>query len=399
MTYRLTTILMVLLFLLASCIMPEDPAKEREERAKEGRGDILVGAVAPWSAIDVLLWEGIAMAVDEINHSGGLLGRKIRVLKRDDERTIKKGILIAQEFGENPDLVAVVGHYESFITMPASVVYQYYGLLMLSTADTNPGLTRQGFPLVFRTVPNDIEYGKRLADFCRQKGFNQLLVMLQRSEYGRDFSDAFATVAQSAALHILDGASYDLMTSEKELQRILKLWKERYSFDAILLSGELPQSAAVIRSARLIGIKQPIIGGIAMDQKRVLTLVGKETKDVFLPTNFYPHSKSPEVQKFVKNFKKRYGRMPDVMAAQGYDTIYALAYAVKKAGSTAPSKMAKALRSADHLRGATGNMRFSKDGDRIMDNIFIKMVEDGQFKYLSSGLKDEEQMLDAGGQN
>jgi branched-chain amino acid transport system substrate-binding protein len=385
MTYRLKTILMVLLFLLPSCIMPEDPAKEREERAKQARGDILVGAVGPWSAIDNMLWEGIAMAVDEINHSGGLLGRKIRVLKRDDESTVKKGILIAQEFGENPDLVAVVGHYESFITMPASVVYQYCGLLMLSTVDTNPGLTRQGFPLVFRTVPNDIEYGKKLADFCRQKGFNQLLVMLQRSEYGRDFSDAFATVAQSAALHILDGASYDRMTSAKELQGILKLWKERYSFDAILLSGELPRSAAIIREARLMGIKQPIIGGIAMDQKRILTLVGKETKDVFLPTNFYPHSKSTEVLEFVKNFQKRYGRMPDGMAAQGYDTIQALAYAIKKAGSTVPSEMAKALRSADNLRGATGNMWFSKDGDRVMDKIFIKMVEDGQFNYLNPG--------------
>ncbi len=395
MTYRLTTILMVLLIFLASCIVPEDPAREREERAKQVRGDILVGAVAPWSAIDVLLWEGIAMAVDEINHSGGLSGRKIRVLKRDDESTVKKGILIAQEFGENPDLAAVVGHYESFITLPASVVYQYYGILMLSSVDTNPGLTRQGFPLVFRTVPNDIEYGKRLADFCRQKGYNQLLVMLQRSEYGRDFSDAFATVAQSAALNILDGASYDRMTSEKELQGILKLWKERYTFDAILLSGELPRSAAIIREARLMGIQQPIIGGIAMDQKRILTLVGKETKDVFLPTNFYPHSKSTEVERFVKNFQKRYGRMPDVMAAQGYDTIHALAYAIKKAGSTVPSEMAKALRSADNLRGATGNLRFSKDGDRVMDKIFIKMMENGQFVYLNPQSEEEGRMSNA----
>lgn len=389
MTYRLTTILMALLIVAASCIVPEDPAGEREDRAKQARGDILVGAVAPWSTIDVMLWEGMAMAMDEINHSGGVLGRKIRVLKRDDESNVKKGILIAQKLGENPEVVAVVGHYESFITIPASVVYQYYGLLMLSTVDTNPDLTRQGFSLVFRTVPNDIEYGKRVAEFCRGKGFNQLLVMLQRSEYGRDFSDAFATVAQSAALHILDGASYDRMTSAKELQRILKLWKERYSFDAILLSGELPRSATIIREARRIGIKQPIIGGIAMDQKRILTLVGKETKDVFLPTNFDPHSKSTEVQEFVKNFQKRYGRMPDVMAAQGYDTVHALAYAIKKAGSTVPSEMAKALRSANNLRGATGNMWFSKDGDRIMDRIFIKMVEDGQFNYLNPGSEEE----------
>jgi branched-chain amino acid transport system substrate-binding protein len=112
-------------------------------------------------------------------------------------------------------------------------------------------------------------------------------------------------------------------------------------------------------------------------------------------TDSYPHSKSTEVEEFVKNFQKRYGRMPDVMAAQGYDTVHALAYAIKKAGSTVPSEMAKALRSADNLRSATGNMWFSKDGDRVMDKIFIKMVDDGQFKYLNPLSEEEGRMSNA----
>jgi len=89
--------------------------------------------------------------------------------------------------------------------------------------------------------------------------------------------------------------------------------------------------------------------------------------------------------------------MPDVMATQGYDTVYALAYAIQKAGSTVPSEMAKVLRSADNLRGATGNMLFSKDGDRVMDNIFIKMVDDGQFMCLNPGSESGGRMSDAGG--
>ncbi len=394
MKYIRATILTAMLFLLCTaCLVPEDSAKERAERAREARGDIVVGAVASWSAIDVMLWEGIAVAADEINAAGGILGRKLRILKRDNEGSVEKGLLIAQEFGENQDLVAVVGHYQSFITVPASVVYQYYGILLLSTVDTNPDLTRQGFSLIFRSVPDDMEYGKQLADFCRQKGLDRLMVLLERNEYGRDFSDAFATMAQSQALQILDGASYDQMTKEETIEKVLQQWIEHYSFDAVLLSGELPRAAAIIGEARRIGIHQPILGGVAMDQNRLLKLAGKEADNIFLPTDFNPHAESPEIQRFVKAFGKRYDCAPDVMAAQGYDTVYALAYAIETAGSASPPDMARALRSMDDRIGVTGSLRFSDSGARVVDRIYIKRVENGQFRYLKPDTQRKGQAL------
>ncbi len=257
MKYRLFTILTVLLFLCASCIRPEDPAKQRAEQAEQAQGDILVGAVAPWSAIDVMLWEGMAMALDEINDAGGVLGRKIKMIKRDDEVSVEKGVLIAQEFGENPDLVAVVGHYQSF-----------------------------------------------------------------------------ATVAHREGFQILDGESYDDLSSVGEFRRVLRRWKKRYSFDAIVLSGKLPQAGIIIREARRLGLEKPIIGGIAQDRIELLTMLGKEVKDVFLPTIFNPYSKKPEVRNFVKAFQKRHGKTPDVLAVQGYDTLYTLAHAIRHAKTT-----------------------------------------------------------------
>ncbi len=78
------------------------------------------------------------------------------------------------------------------------------------------------------------------------------------------------------------------------------------------------------------------------------------------------------------------GVVGTVQAAHGYDTVYTLAYAIRHAKSTSPPKMADALRAAKNLKGVTGVMRFSRDGVRIVDNIFIKMVENGQFKYLNT---------------
>ena len=387
MIYRLITILVVLLLGCTSCLLPDDPAKQRAERAERAQGDILIGAVAPWSTLDTMLWEGIAMALDKINGAGGVLGRKIKILKRDDKASVEKGVLIAQQLSENPDVVGIIGHYQSFVTVPASVVYQYYGIFMLSTVDMDPDLTRQGFSLVFRTVPDDADYGKKLSDFCREKGYNRVVFYLQQDEYGRDFSDAFATAARNAGITIVDSEEYDNATGTAEFRDVLRRWKTHYSFDAIHLCGQLPQAAGIIREARRLGLEMPIIGGIELDRMELPTLLGKEIKDVFVPTDFDLHSEKSEVRAFVEAFQKRYGNPPDILAAHGYDTVYALAYAIQRAKSTSPPKMADALRSADNLEGVTGPFRFSKDGARIMNHITIKAVQDGQFKYLATETK------------
>jgi len=329
-----------------------------------------------------MLWEGIALAVDEINSEGGVLGRKIKMIKRDDEDSVEKAIVIAQELGENPDVVAVLGHYQSFITIPASVVYQYYGILLLSTVCTHPDLTRQGFPLVFRAVPNDEDYGNILGEFCQEKHYKRLVFYVGQNKYGHDFTSALAAASLRYGLQILDEESYDDFSGVSEFRRVLNHWKEHYSFDAIVLSGKLPQAGIIIREARELGLEKPIIVGVALDRKELLTILGKEVKDVFLPTDFDPHSKKTEVQNFVKAFQKRHGKTPGVLASHGYDTIYTLAYAIEHANSTSPPKMADALRAIENLKVTTGAMHFSQSGDRILEYVCIKMVENGQFKYL-----------------
>lgn len=389
MTNRLIPVLMFLLFFCTGCILPDDPAAERVKHAETARGDIIIGAVAPWQKIDTLLWEGLQMGFEEINARGGLLGRKLRVIRRDDGDSVEKGVAIAQEFGMNSDLVAVVGHYQSFVSLPASVVYQYYGILMLCTVDIDPQLTEQGFPLIFRTVPNDTDYGRKLALFCNQKGYREMLCFIQKNEYGRDFSNAFDTAAGNMGIRLVDSVSYDDTTSVTEIQEKMHLIKEYLSLDAILLSGDLPKAAVIISEARRHGINAPIIGGIALNRKELATLVGKSVKDVFVPSNFNPNTNTPEVRRFVEAFRKRYGKTPDVLAAQGYDTVRCLAFAIQKAGSTSPPKMAEALRCANNLKGLTGMLQFTNTGARVVDDIYIKGLENGRFRFLEDRPNDQ----------
>ena len=103
-----------------------------------------------------------------------------------------------------------------------------------------------------------------------------------------------------------------------------------------------------------------------------------------MPTTFDPNSQESQVRKFVKDFKKRYGKIPLTLAAQGYDTVHTLTEAIKRAGSTSPPAMAKALLLGSGFQGLTGLVYFDARGRRLGANIGIKEVKDGQFVYLQT---------------
>ena len=384
MTYRLITILVVLLLACTSCMEPDNLAEKKAVLAEQSHGDILVGAAAPWSTLDGLLWGGMEMAMDEINDAGGILGRRIRLVRRDDEGKVEKGIQIAQKFADNPNIVAVIGHYQSFVTIPASVIYQYYGILLLSTVVTDPKLTREGFSLVFRTVPDDNAFCAKLNTLSARKGVNQFLLYHDSTESGRSLADAFEIANEQAGITILDQQSYNRYTTVRDFKRVLTLWKQSYSFEAIFVAGGLPMAGSFIKTARNMGVNQPILGGLVLDDKKLLPILGDTVTDVFVPTTFDPNSQESQVRKFVKDFKKRYGKIPLTLAAQGYDTVYALAEAIKRAGSTSPPAMAKALLLGSGFQGLTGRVYFDARGRRLGTNIGIKEVKDGQFVYLQT---------------
>ena len=112
-----TRLLGIGFFVLALvCCGSENPALQRAKRADKAKGDIFVGVAGPWSKpVGAKLWAGIDLAVDEINAEGGVLQRRLRILKQDDDDTVGKGLAVAQFFADNKD-VSVLGPYvERFI--------------------------------------------------------------------------------------------------------------------------------------------------------------------------------------------------------------------------------------------------------------------------------------------
>ena len=300
-----------------------------EERGRDASAPIVLGLTAPFAINQDLLREGATLAVEEINAAGGLLGgRRLELVMRDDRGDLPTGRAVANEFAANPRMVAVIGHVNSSISIPTSVIYEHAGLLMLTPASTNPAFTQQGYRLVFRMIPSDLEIGRQLAQYAANSGHRRMIIYHQSDEYGRGLATTLETVSAELDIEILDRQAWDNTDDPEPFRRDLALWAGLEA-DAFFLAGLLPGGAVFIREARAAGFDQPILTGNALDADEFLKIAGPAADGTVVGWVFHPDIPREEVRTFLDRFEARHKRPADSWAVQGYDAVQLLAHAIR----------------------------------------------------------------------
>jgi branched-chain amino acid transport system substrate-binding protein len=375
-----TIIVIALTLLLTACTNWDNPKVARAQRAASASGDIVIGAVWPWGGGKGALWEGIELAVEEINAGGGVLKRKLRIVKEDDESSLTKGRLIAQEFAENPDMVAVIGHLNSYVALPATSIYQSAGLVYLTPGATNYKLNSQGYDLAFRTIPSNRSISRRMADDMAAQGHRRLAIYYLKDKNNQDMANYFEQRARDLGLTIVDRRSY--IQGSEDFSDAIQRWKDLYQFDALFLAATMPESAYFIAQARKMGLNVPIFGSESIDSHWLMETAGAAAEGVVLPEFVVRDDTLPAYRHFSEIFMRKYGRPPSAIAAQGYDTVHVLAQAIDRANSSVPDKIAQALHNTRKWQGVTGEYTFDGKGDIPDKTIAIKVVRDGKLEAV-----------------
>lgn len=383
-----TTATFVLLALIAmqaaACSSKRDPAVERVRLAREGTGDLVIAAAWPWERRQEIRYrEGLQLAVDEANAAGGVRGRKLRLAMYDDRETIGQGRIVAQQIADAPEVVAVIGHLQSYITVEAAPVYNQAGLVLVAPTATDPTLTEQGDTRVFRICFTDRSVGNQLAEFLAARGWKRVAIYYIRNQYGRNVANAFEARAGQVGLDVRARSSYDPseQASERTFEQVLSEWQPM-ELDAILLAGEVPSAAIFVAQARKHGITVPIVGGDAMSSPGLMAVAGRASEGVIVASYFHPDDPRLETRRFTQAFTAKYGVAPDAGSALGYDSVGLIAHAMQQAGSAAPDDVAKALHGVREWPGVTGAFAFDKNGDATRKPVTLSIVRDGRFAYL-----------------
>lgn len=373
----------LLLCLAGGACGDRDPSEERVRRAREGTGDVVIAAAWPWELrAEIRYGDGMQLAVDEINADGGIGGRRLRLARFDDRESIDQGRIVAQQIADDPDVVAVIGHLQSYITVQAAGTYDQAGLVLVAPTATDRKLTQLGYARVFRATFTDDAIGRHLAEFVASGQRGKVAVYYIRNDYGRNVANAFEARARQLGLSVQARSSYDPseQVSERTFDQVLTEWKA-LELDTIVLAGEVPSAAIFVAQARRRGITAPIVGGDAMSSPALMAVAGQAAEGMTVASFFHEDEPRPEVARFIAAFRKRYGAGPDAGSAVGYDCVRLLAHAMREAGSPVPDDIARALRALKGWNGVTGSFTFDAEGESAKP-VVLSVVRGGRFEYL-----------------
>jgi branched-chain amino acid transport system substrate-binding protein len=325
--------------------------------------------------------EGIQMAVEEINNSGGVLGKKIDLTVEDNQTKQGQTTTIVRKLISQDHVVALLGEVASSKTLEAAPVAQEAKIPLIATGATNPKVTQVG-DYVFRVCFIDDFQAVVIARFVLEKLHKTKVAFMTdvKQDYSVGLTQFAKDYLQKNGGQIVKEQSYS--SGDKDFRAQLTDIKSANP-DVILVTGYYPEASLIIREARQLGIKAAFAGGDGWDGASLIPVGGKAIEGSYFSNHFSTEDNSPAVQQFAEKYKKKYNKVPDAFAALGYDSTNLLADAIKRAGSTDSEKLRDAIASTKDFPGVTGKITINPERNANKSAVIIT-IKNGALHYFGT---------------
>jgi branched-chain amino acid transport system substrate-binding protein len=152
---------------------------------------------------------------------------------------------------------------------------------------------------------------------------------------------------------------------------------------AIYVPGYYTEVGLIARQARSLGITAPLLGGDGWDSPALTEIGGDALNGSYLSNHYSVEDPSPAIQKFVADYRAKYGQTPDALAGLAYDSAMLLFDAMRRAGTTEPAAVRDALAATQNFAGVTGMITLDENRNAIKPAVVLK-VENGAFTYVET---------------
>lgn len=323
--------------------------------------------------IGTTMFYGSQIAVDEWNAKGGLLGKKIAAITRDDEGKPNQAVAVAQEL-VSEGVVAVIGHFNSGCTIPSSEIYRQNGILQITPGSTNPQVTERGFRTLFRIVGRDDQQGVVAATYARNTlKVSKIAVLHNKTAYGQGLGEEVRKTFEKLGGEVVlfSGISGEEMDFRATLSAVRSSGAQ-----AVFWGGMYGQAGPLLVQLRDSGLDLPFLSGDGTIVQEFLNTAGAKATGVYL--TFGPDfEKIPAARGFLEKYRARFG--PEgPYSIYGYEAANVLFQAIEAAGTTDSAKVAEVLR-ARTFDTSLGPVAFDEKGDLRTANYIIWTVRNGKF--------------------
>ncbi|HVG43989.1 MAG TPA: ABC transporter substrate-binding protein [Longimicrobium sp.] len=351
------------------------------------RGEVVIGIAGPLAKPNGRSMKLAAeMAVKEINASGGIGGRTVRLVFGDDNADASRAIEVARQLRGDAAVVAVVGHVNSAASLKAATIYNAVNndsvpgepVLQVSPASSSPQLTEAG-DWTFRICPTDLEFSPVLAREMSRQGKRRAAVLYANDDYGQGVNATFRDAFTRAGGAIVSDDPYlpAAYESPDALDPYL-VRAFRRGADALVIGGQAPEGLKIIAAARRLGFTGPILGA---DGLTGVKDGGPVAEGVYVSSAFLPDRPSPKAQTFVQAYRQLYNELPDHRGAMTYDVLFLLKEAIERAGTDrrALRDYVAAIGSGrPAFEGVSGTIKFNRKGDVVGKEVAVGVVRGGQ---------------------
>ncbi len=149
------------------------------------------------------------------------------------------------------------------------------------------------------------------------------------------------------------------------------------------MPGYYGEVGVIAKQAKQLGIKAPMLGGDGWDSVQLWDLGGDALNGDYISNHYSVDDPSPAIQKFVADYRARYGNVPDALAALGYDAMKVLADAIKRSGTTEGPQLKDAIAATKNFAGVTGTISLDQERNAVKPAVVLKL-QDKKYIYVET---------------
>ena len=318
------------------------------------------------------------LAVGEINAGGGISGRPLELVQRDDYADPDSAVFVATDLYE-AGVSAVVGHLYSGMTLAAAPVYNGGPdpVAAVSPSSSSPDISTAG-DYTFRICPSDLAHGVALAKWVHDTlRLERGAVLYLNDQYGRGVRQTFVRdfLRRGGVLQSIDPYLGEVPHVGPYLDRLARLG----GTDFLIVAGNRGEAEEILRQARKRGLTMPVLGGDGLEG---IEAAGALADGVYLSSSYLPTIATAANKAFLRAYRRKFpsAGLPNQPAAATYDAVYLLRDVIARAGAKRADvrrELARVGGGAPAFRGVTGTVAFDVRGDVPNQPVYIGEVHQG----------------------
>jgi len=344
---------------------------------------VRIGVAGSFSdPIGLPMRQAAELAAEEINAEGGINGKRLELVIRDDYSDPDSAVFVAGDL-YNSNVSAVVGHLFSGMTLAAAPVYNGGDdpVVAVSPSSSSPEVTGAG-DYTFRICPSDLAHGTELAHWVRDRlHLTRGAVLYLNDEYGRGIRQTFVSEFTRLGGELESVDPY--LGEQPDVGPYLDRLAQERRPEFLVVAGNRSEAEEILRQAHKRKLMMPVLGGDGLEG---IQDAGALAEGVYLSSPYFPSIPSAANRRFVEAFRRKYNAPPNQPAAGTYDALYLLKDVIARAG-TARADVRRALAGVGSVtppfEGVTGTVAFDANGDVPNQNVYIGLVQHAQVTVVN----------------